>query len=148
MAGTVDPGPAGSGWGAILLASLRGFGPTSVGPFDATARGIKQVRFTVENPPRTGVLPQMVQLASADCTTVDCLRPFDPASAIDEPQTVAVALANFDRPDAEHPNTSLDPTLLAIVQFYVAPLPGMKVPYDFCIKGLTFLDGAGHEVAP
>lgn len=151
MAGTVDAGPAGGGWGAILLAGLFTSNPSTevAATLDAPARGIEQVRFEVENPPLTGLLPQMAQLGSADCRQVpECLRTFSATTTIDEPETVTLPLPSFNRPDGDHPNTTLDPALIAILQFYVAPLPGLKVPYDFCISRLSFLDGAGREVAP
>ena len=62
MSGTVDAGTADSGWGAFLVLGLIEGPPMSgrvVSPFDATAHGITQLRFTVDSPPATGVLPQI-----------------------------------------------------------------------------------------
>jgi hypothetical protein len=151
MSGTVDSGPGGSGWGAILLLGLGVADATGtmITPLDVSARGITQVRFTVEDPPLTGILPQMAELENAACTTVpDCLVTFDAPPSVIDPGPVTMALTDFARPDDGHPNTTLDPTLISWIQLYVAPLPGMALPYDFCIREFAFLDASGREVTP
>jgi hypothetical protein len=151
MSGTVDSGPDGSGWGAILLVGLATADDSTgalVTPLDASALGIAQVRFTVEDPPLTGILPQMAELESASCKTVpDCLATFD-STAVINPGPVTVALGDFAKPDANHPNAILDPKLIDSLQFYVGPLPGVALPYDFCIRDLAFLDDSGQEITP
>jgi len=150
MAGTVDSGPTDAGWGAILIVSLA-ISPTDnlVTPFDATALGVKQVRFTLEGPPLQGVIPQVVQLTSAACTQIpDCLTSFAVGAAVTDPGTVTIPLADFTQPDGSHSNTSLDQTLMTSLQFYVPTLSGMKVPYDFCVKDLALLGADGKERSP
>ena len=151
MSGTADSGPNNAGWGAILLVSLAIDAKTDtlVAPFDAPALGIKKVRFTVERPPLQGILPQIVQITSADCTQIpDCLTGFSRTAAVTDPGTVTVQLTDFTQPDDSHSNTSLDQTLITGLQFYVPTLPGMAVPYDFCLKDLAFLDAGGKEIKP
>lgn len=150
MSGTADAGPNDMGWGAILVVNFTGtVGGTLVAPFDASALGVKQVRFTLEGPPLQGVIPQIVQLTSADCTQVpDCLTSFSLATAVVNPGTVTLQLTDFTQPDGTHSNTSVDPTLITSLQFYVQTLPGMAVPYDFCIQDLAFLGADGNELKP
>ena len=85
MSGSVDAGPTGSGWGAILLVGLTTIDQatgTVVAPLNAPALGIKQVRFTVDHPPAQGILPQVGQLQAADCKKIsDCTTTFALASS-------------------------------------------------------------------
>jgi hypothetical protein len=150
MSGTVDRGPDGSGWGAILLAGLDYKNDAgALVPLDAAALGLAQVRFTVEDPPLVGVLPQMSQFTSADCTQAPaCLESFTAIAPIIDAGPVTMALSDFPYADADHPNTTLDPKLLAGLQFYVGPLPGMSLKYGFCIRDLVFLDAGGREITP
>jgi hypothetical protein len=150
MSGKIDPGPSGAGWGAILLFELaqRGDGTTVVTPFDVKARGITQVRFNLSNPPPTGVLPQLVELTSADCTTApDCQAQFGGPPALTSAGSITVALGDLVTPDAQHANQVSDPTISTGLQFVVSPLPSKAFDYDFCIQGLQFLDAAGNEVS-
>ncbi len=150
MSGKVDPGPSGAGWGAILILQLAqdNGGSIQLAPFDVTARGVTQVRFNLSNPPPTGVLPQLVELTSADCTNAqDCLAQFSGPPAATTAGPVTLALSDFATPDAQHPNLVSDPTITVALQFWVSPLPGMAFDYDFCIQGLQFLDAAGNEVS-
>jgi len=152
MSGSVDAGPTGSGWGAILLVGLTTIDKatgTVRTPLDAPALGIKQVRFTVENPPVQGVLPQVNQLQAADCNNVsDCSTVFGLATPVTSPGTVTASLTDFTQPDGTHANTSLDQTLITGMQFYVPSLPGAPVAYDFCLRDFALLDGSGREIAP
>jgi hypothetical protein len=151
MSGTVDSGASDTGWGAILIADLVDIDATGTltAPFDAPALGITQVRFKVEGPPRQGVLPQVVQITSADCTQIpDCLTSFSRGAAVTDPGTVTAQLTDFTQPDGTHSNTSLDQTLMTSLQFYVPTLPGMAVPYDFCLQDLAFLGADGREIRP
>ncbi|HET6149234.1 MAG TPA: hypothetical protein VFH68_16975 [Polyangia bacterium] len=152
MSGTVDSGADGSGWGAILTVGLIDrdlVAGMAIAPFDAAAVGIEKVRFSLDEPPLSGVLPRITQIQSAECKQVpECLMSFDRSSAITSPGTVTVPLTEFNRPDADHPNTSLDRTLITALQFYVASLPGMAFNFDFCVRNLAFLDAGGREVTP
>jgi hypothetical protein len=150
MSGTLDAGPSGSGWGAQLTLALNEGPPMdgrTITPFDATSHGITQVRFTVDSPPSTGVLPQLTDLESASCTRApDCFSTFDRSAAVIEPGPVTMALADFLIPDANHPNTTLDPTLLTGLHFSVGPAPGVALNYGFCIRDLALLDAGGQEI--
>ena len=152
MSGTVDSGADGSGWGAMLVVGLIERDEATamvIAPFDASALGVAQIRFSVEDPPLSGVLSQIAQLQNADCKQLpDCLMTFARGSTITNPGTITVPLTDFSRPDAGHPNTTLDRTLITNLQFYVASLPGMAFNYDFCIRNLAFLDAAGRELKP
>lgn len=152
MSGTVDSGPNDAGWGAILLVSLTDIDNatgTLVAPFDAPALGAKQVRFTVEHPPLQGVLPQVVQITSADCRQIPaCLTSFSLGAAVTDPGTVTARLTDYTQSDGTHSNTSLDQTLITSLQFYVPIMPGMAVPYDFCLQDLAFLGADGKEIRP
>lgn len=150
MSGKVDPGASGAGWGAILILQLAqdDGGSTEVAPFDVTARGVTQVRFTLSNPPPTGILPQLVELTSADCTTAsDCLDQFSGPPAVTTAGSTTLTLADFVTPDAQHASLVSDPTIAVALQFWVGPLPGMAFDYDFCLQDLQFLDAAGNEVS-
>jgi hypothetical protein len=152
MSGAVDAGPNGTGWGAFLVLGLTPGTPMNgrtIVPFDAASRGITQIRFTVDSPPSTGVLPQITELESATCTIApDCYSTFRRSAAVIEPGPVTAALADYLIPDAAHPNTTLDSTLLSGLHFSVGPAPGMALDYRFCIRDLAFLDASGSEVLP
>jgi len=152
MSGTVDSGPSGTGWGAILLVGLADVERTTgtvATPLDASALGIAQVRFSVEHPPVSGVVPQMTQLQTADCKHLpDCSAAFSEASAVFDAGTVTARLADFSQPDGNSNNTALDPTLITGLQFYVGPLPSGSLDYDFCIQDLAFLDASGQVITP
>ena len=95
------------------------------------------------------MLPEITELQSADCTRApDCFSTFDRSAAVIEAGPVTVALADFLIPDANHPNTTLDPTLLTGLHFWVAAAPGSALNYRFCIRDLAFLDASGQEVLP
>jgi hypothetical protein len=152
MSGTVDAGPTGTGWGSFLVLGLTDGTPATgrtISPFNAVSRGITQIRFTVDSPPSTGVLPQMTELESAACTLApDCFSTFSRSAAVLEPGPVTAALADFQIPDAEHPGTTLDPTRLTGLHFYVVPARGTALQYGFCIRDLAFLDAGGKEILP
>ncbi len=150
MSGKVDPGPSGSGWGAILIFQLAqdDGGSTQTAPFDLNARGVAQVRFNLSNPPPTGLLPQLVELSSADCKTAPgCLVSFAGAPVLKTAGPVTVALGDLVNAPAGQASQVSDPTLSVALQFYVSPQPGKAFDYNFCIQGLQFLDAAGNEVS-
>ncbi len=151
MSGSVDSGPNDAGWGSILVLSLTDKDDTGklVAPFDAAAVGLKQVRFTLEGPPPQGVLPQALQITSADCTQLpDCLATFSLAAPVLDSGTVTAQLTDFTQAGGSQSNTSLDQTLMMGIQFYVPPLPGMTTPYDFCVRDLALLDADGKVLRP
>jgi hypothetical protein len=149
LSGTADPGD-GSGWGALLGLPVVKFDPVAemiVGPFDARGRGADRVRFTLTNPPASGLVPQIIQLTSASCRTVpDCLTGFSRVEEVFDPGTVTVPLADYTQADT--PGATLDTGLIFGLQFYVPTLPSLQLPYDFCLDDLAFLDAAGREVRP
>jgi hypothetical protein len=152
MSGTVDSGADGSGWGAFLAIGLDEVDEATdmvIPSFDASALGVAQVRFSVKDPPLSGVLPQITQIQSADCTQLpDCVTTFDRSSNVTSPGIVTVPLTDFNRPDANHPNATLDRALMTGVHFYVPSSPSGALDYDFCIEGLAFLDASGQEITP
>jgi hypothetical protein len=151
MSGVVDSGPRDDGWGAILLFGLsRRDAPTWPEPLDLPALGITQVRFTVDSPPLSGLLPQMSQLQAADCRQVPgCLSTFGLSTALVDAGSVTVPLTDFVQPNgATVSPAALDTALVTGIQFYVASLPGMAVPYDFCVHDFALLDASGRELRP
>lgn len=150
LSGKVDPGPSGAGWGAVLIFELAQVdnNSTVLAPFDLKAKGVTQVRFNLSNPPPTGVLPQLVELSSADCTTAPgCLSEFTGPPALTTAGSVTLALGDFVTAEAQDTNTVSNPTISTAFQLLVSPSPGTAVDYDFCIQGLQFLDAAGNEVS-
>jgi hypothetical protein len=120
-----------------------------VAPFDARARGADRVRFTLTNPPASGLLPQIVQLTSATCKTPpECLMAFSRVEEVFAPGMVIVPLTDYTQADGEHPGATFDLGLIVGLQFYVPTLPSLQVAYDFCLDDLAFLDAAGREVRP
>lgn len=151
MAGTVDPGANGVGWGAILVVGLVDLSATETltAPFDASAHGVTQVRFMLEDPPPQGILPQAVQIMSADCKQIpSCLTGFSLAAPVTAPGSVTLKLTDFTEPGDTSSNTRLDPTLLASLQFYIPTSSGVAVPYDFCLQDIAFLGADGREIKP
>jgi len=151
LSGTVDAGANNTGWGAILIAGLADIDPTGklVAPFNASALGVKQVRFNLESPPLQGVLPGITQLTSADCTQVpSCVTSFALGAPVTNPGSFTAKLSDFTQSDGTNANSSLDQTLITSLQLYVPVLPGMAVPYDFCIDDLAFLGADGKELKP
>jgi hypothetical protein len=150
MSGTVDAGADGSGWGAILTIGLVQVDEAThmlITPFDAVALGVAQVRFSVEDPPASGVIAEMTQVQSTDCKTIpDCVMSFDWPNPITSAGTFTVSLDDFDRPDQA--GAVLDHTLISGLHFYVPTVQGTALDYDFCVDGVAFLDAAGRELAP
>jgi len=150
LSGKVDPGPGGTGWGALVIFELARTDDsvTVLAPFDLKAKGVTKVRFNLSNPPSTGVLPQLVELSSADCTTTPgCLSVFDGPPPVTTAGSVTLALGDFVTAEAQDTNKVSDPTISTAFQLLVAPSSGTVVDYDFCIQNLQFLDAAGKEVS-
>ncbi len=151
MSGTVDPGANGLGWGAILALGLDEVDEANrvIPSFDASALGVAQIGFSLETPPPSGVLVQMTQIQSAQCTQIpDCVTTFDRSGPVTTPGSFRVPLSDFNLPDPGHPNATLDRGLITGVHFLVPTSPGMSVAYAFCISSLAFLDASGQEVMP
>jgi hypothetical protein len=158
MSGKLDPGPTNANWGAFLgLALTKSNFATIPAPFDATARGIKQVRLTIEQPPVTGVTVELSAVQRADCLDIPaCLTtaPFQledgrgQAMVIENPGTITAPLASFVQPNWGDPSLSFDPSLISALHVDPIPLPGVVLDYDFCVRGVTFLDASGREVSP
>jgi hypothetical protein len=158
MSGKLDPGPANANWGAFLALALEKSNFNAIpAPFDATARGIKQVRLTIENPPVTGFTIELSAVQRADCLEIPaCLTtaPFQledgsgQAMVIENPGTITAPLASFVQPSWGDPSLSFDPSLISALHLDPIPLPGVVLDYDFCVRALTFLDASGREVSP
>ena len=150
MSGIVDQGPTGAGWGALLHLGLSDVdetaeGPRVVAPFDASSHGIEQIQFTVENPPRSGVLPHVTQIRTPDCKTIpDCVLTFSSTTTLTSSGKVTLPLAAFSQPDGDVPNATLDPKLLTGLGFFVAASSALPMPYDFCVRDLAFLGPPGR----
>jgi hypothetical protein len=151
VSGTADAAN-GSGWGVLLVLPVTDFDEATemiVAPFDARALGADRVRFTLTDPPASGMVPEIVQLTSASCKTVpDCFMSFSRSEAVFDPGTITVPLADYTQADLDHPGTTLDPGLISGLQFYVPTLPGLQLSYDFCLDDIAFIDAAGREVRP
>jgi hypothetical protein len=158
MSGRLDPGPTNANWGAFLgLPLTRGNVSAILAPFDATARGIKQVRLTIENPPVTGLTIEFSAVQRADCLDIPaCLTtaPFQledgsgQAMVIENPGTISAPLASFVQPNWGDASLSFDPSLISALHLDPILLPGVVLDYDFCVRGVTFLDASGREVSP
>jgi hypothetical protein len=162
-AGVVTEMRSASKLGPPFVANSRPFDPTRllslVFDVPSTSSGansfafcishlVTQVRFNVSNPPPTGILPQLVELTSADCTTApDCQAEFGGPPALTTAGSTTVALGDLVTADAQHANKVSDPTISTGLQFVVSPLPGKAFDYNFCIQDLQFLDAAGNEVS-
>jgi hypothetical protein len=152
MSGTVASGADGTGWGAILAIGFDEVDEATdrvVPSFNASALGVAQFRFSVEDPPLSGVLPQITQIQSVDCTQLpDCVTTFDRSSNITSPGNITVPLTEFNRPDPGHPDATLDRALITGLHLYVPSSPGTTLDYAFCIEGLVFLDSSGQAITP
>ena len=111
-----------------------------VAPFDAASRVIERIQFTIDNPPRSGISPDVTQMQSADFKAIpDCIVSFSPPTTLTSAKKVTLPLAAFAQTDAENPNATLDPTLLTGLGFSVAAPSDMPMPYDFCVRDVAFL---------
>jgi hypothetical protein len=123
--------------------------------FNADARGIAQMTFSIDSPPPgPGVLVAATITAGLDNTpgqrnVIDGFRLmtpplFDEQLIFREPGPVVAPFASFRQTD---PNMSptFDTTLLDGIAVAVG---GADLDYDFCIRDFKFRDAAGNEVAP
>lgn len=158
MSGKQDPGATNMNWGSLLVLSLTPDAPMGIAaPFTAAARGITQVRFTVDPAPLSGMTVTFSSLQRADCLTLpDCFTtaPFEltddgsTPTIVEDSGTVTASLTSFVQPNWGNAALAFDKDLIAGLQFGPQQLPGVVADYDFCVRDLKFLDAAGHEVSP
>jgi hypothetical protein len=158
MSGKLDPGATNMNWGSVLVLALTERTLTSIpAPFDAAARDIAQVQFTVDRAPPAGLTVAFGAVQGADCLVLpDCFTEAQfflienggASTIIDDPGTVTASLATFAQPSWGDPALPFDRTLIANVQFGMLPLPGVVLDYDFCVQDVKFLDATGAEVSP
>jgi hypothetical protein len=105
--------------------------------FPAAALGIEAVRFTIETPPSSGLLPGFITFGPACGETAwgDAARD-DTRVVITSSGTTTLSLATDFVP-------ALDTNAIGNLNFGVG-----AGAYDYCVTGLQFLDAAGNEVVP
>jgi len=152
MSGAVDAGPDGQGWGALLAIGFDQVDAATdmvLPTFHAAALGIAQLRFALAGLPPSGVLPQITQIQSLQCTQLpDCVTTFDRTSAVSVSGTLTVPLSDFSIPDTTHPSAILDRDLITGVHFFVSASPEAVRSYDFCVGEFAFLDESGRAITP
>ncbi len=117
--------------------------------FDADARGITQMTFSIDSPPPD---PGLLLAVTSDSRLPPPQRPlfilktpplFDQALKVGQPGPVVAPFADFrEIPDG---NPTFDPTDLNAILIEVG---AKDLDYDFCIHDFKFRDAAGNEVAP
>jgi hypothetical protein len=154
LSGTVATG----GWAQIILqfAAFNKDFTKIVKTFDADARGITQVAFTIDSPPSSGVTASAAITTNPDCPATPgfgCITyGFDLMTAplsnvhltITQPGPQVAPFANFEQTRSGVSQT-FDTSALQFIQFGVGSAPG---DYDFCVRDFKFLDAAGNEVKP
>ena len=105
--------------------------------FPAAALGIEAVRFTIETPPSSGILPALITFGPACDETAwgDAARD-DTRVIINSSGRTTLSLATDFVP-------ALDTNAIGALNFSVSP-----GAYDYCITDLDFLDANGNEVVP
>lgn len=121
--------------------------------FNADARGITQLRFTIDSPPSGGVWVDASVITSLDCQggPLDCgTHGFTLMTA-----PLSNVPLNIVQPGPQvAPFVSFAQTNPAVTQtFDTSALDGFNFwvgagAYDFCIEDFKFLDAAGNEVKP
>lgn len=158
MSGKLDPGATDMNWGSVLVLALTERTLTGIpGPFDAAARGIAQVQFTVDPVPLAGVTVAFGAVQRADCLVLpDCFTATQffltedgsTSTVIEDAGTVTASLDSFAQPSWGDPALPFDRSLIANFQFGMQQLPGLVQDYDFCVQDVKFLDATGAEVSP
>ena len=140
--GKISPG----GWAfmAIEFAKSSLDRATILESFDAAGRGITQLAFTIDTPPRQGVTPILHMVTKTECPgkPVDCFYP--PVFKLPDitlPGTITAAFTDF-KPEGD-PTLVLDTTKLHDLNFTIN-----SGDFNFCIHDLKFLDVNGNEVKP
>jgi hypothetical protein len=116
-------------------------------PFDAAARGITQIEFTLDSPPSSGVTPSLVmRMNDSACTRADCptVENFTLLSGGAELSIAATATLSASLTDFDNPTLELDPRRILGIHFSVKE----NTDYDFCVRDLTFFDPAANVVVP
>lgn len=111
---------------------------TRIEPFDAEARGITRVTFSIDSPPPSGVflaLGVVVRSVCLDNGLPDCIEFAFRLPSLSA-GTTSVALADFSLDD-RRPDTSA----LAQIGFLI-----VVGAYEFCVRDFKFLNDAGDEV--
>jgi hypothetical protein len=110
------------------------------GFFNADLLGIRQFRFTIDNPPSAGVSVGADTIHSTECAGVDCLWfGFTVPNRITQSGTSTVAFTDF----VANPVRRFDTRGLDAIGFDVEP-----GDFDFCVRDFHFLDINGAEVKP
>jgi len=151
LSGTVATG----GWAQITLqfAVFNQQSTKILKTFDADARGITQVAFTIDSPPSGGVGVSAAVTTSLDCpmSAFDCFTyGFQLMTAplsnipltITAPRPVVAPFAAFQQTRSGVSQT-FDTSALQYLFFGVP-----SGDYDFCLQDFRFLDAAGNEVKP
>jgi len=154
LSGTVEAG----GWAQIVLqfAVFADQATKIVKTFNADARGITQMAFTIDSPPSGGVTIGAAITTSLECPDAPgfgCLTyGFNLMTAplsnipltITQPGPQVAPFANFEQTRSGVSQT-FDTSALQHIEFGVGPAQG---DYDFCLRDFKFLDAAGNEVKP
>ena len=131
-----------AGFPLILLLTTPDFG-TLLRAFDADARGIIGVSFTIDPLPEGGVMVD-AGVVRADCSnTFECVGFGFKLPRIVDPGTTTVPLVDFLQSDARSSYQIFDTSALSHIGFSVG-----EGPYDFCVRDFKFLDAAGDEIKP
>ena len=155
LAGTVASG----GWAQIVLQFAvwtdKQF-TKILKTFDAEARGITQVAFTIDSPPSAGVTVDAAITTGLECPDspgFGCITyGFNLMTAplsnirltITQPGPQIAPFADFEQTRSGVSQT-FDTSALHHIEFGVGPAPG---DYDFCLRDFRFLNAAGNEVKP
>lgn len=158
MSGKLDPGPTNMNWGSLMVLALTERTATGIAaPFGAAARGIAQVKFTVDAAPVAGLAVEFSAVQRADCLTIpDCftaasfvlMEDGSTMTIVEETGTVTASLSSFKQPSWGDPALAFDMDLISALHFVPQRLPGVVLDYDFCVENVKFLDAGGHEMAP
>lgn len=140
LSGTV-PANERAGFPLVLLTTTPDFAKV-LDAFDAAARGITSVAFTLEAVPEGGIIVDAGISPEACEGTFPCGLGFA-LPRISGDGAVVVPLANFRQGDPASPYQTLDTTSLSHIGFTVG-----GGPFDFCLSKFAFLDAAGNEVKP
>jgi hypothetical protein len=113
--------------------------------FNADGHGIAQVKFTLANPPPSGVRVGAYSIHSKECHDIDCLGPGASLKGIvyDVAQTITASFADFVADNVPDAGQHFDTHALAGVTFGVGP-----GTIAFCVRDFHFLDANGVEVKP
>lgn len=106
--------------------------------FNADLLGITHVRFSIDNPPSTGVFVRVNTITKQVCHNFDCvIWGFEPPAPLTESEQVTLAFDDF----AHEQDFEFDTRAIGEMSFDVAP--GV---FDFCISDFEFLDAEGNVV--